>query len=117
MTHLTTVAGQVVDDLLPGAAVSWEPDRGGRTIRVEAGGELVCTAYVSNDVATREAVAHIANVVQDAAVERRGLAVPDCPGHPHAAVLRTTEHGVAWACPATGATLREYAVPDGPVAH
>lgn len=115
--QVAEVVKQIVLDLLPDATVTWETGTVDVTVRVEVGGEVVCTASVPNDSSARDAVAHVANVVQDAAIERRGEAVPSCPGHPHAAVLLVTDAGVAWACPSEGGVIRAYAVPDGAVAH
>ena len=115
--HVTGVVEQMVLDLLPDATVTWDLDAGGVSAHVEVDGEIVCTAAVPVDTSARDAVAHVANVAQDAVIERLGEAVPACPGHPHAAVVRTTTAGVAWACPSEGGVIRTYAVPDGAVAH
>ena len=111
MTAAADVVREVVADLLPAAAMTWDADETEVTVRVFAGDELLCTAYVPPDATAREAVLHVGSVVQDAVIERLRRAVPACPGHEHPAALRTTDGGVAWCCPDGQDVLTAYAVP------
>jgi hypothetical protein len=115
VSDVADVLRRIVLDLLPEATVSWEPGAVDVTVRVTVGAEPVCTASVPNGTPARDAALHVANVVQDAAVERRRGAFPECPGHPHAAAARVTGDGVAWTCPSGGRVIRAYAVPDAAV--
>lgn len=49
-------------------------------------------------------------VQDDASHYLWGRAIPECPGHPHPAVVRETADGIAWVCPKGGRVVRAYVV-------
>jgi hypothetical protein len=94
------VVRQVVADLLPDAGVAFDTTAGLR-VTVTDGDEIVCLVYADADAPVADVAMHVADVVQAAAVERLGRAVPECPGHAHAAVPRADGNGITWVCPAS----------------
>jgi hypothetical protein len=113
---LGAAVARLVADVAEGSgrdvALAWQ----GTEAYLALDGERVASAWSCGG--RREAAAYLAGVFQGVLAERLGGApLPACPGHPHAAAVRTTPGGVGWHCPATGAVLRAYRVEAPPVAH
>jgi hypothetical protein len=109
------VVERVVSDCLTDATAVWELDPTEVVVSVRTGDDLVCRASMWAGAGARDFVAHVANLVQDAAMERLGHQVPACDGHSHAAVPRATATGFAWVCPDTGTSVIGYDLPDEPI--
>jgi hypothetical protein len=103
-----SVVRRVVGDLLPDARVTFDVTDGLR-VTVAAGNEVVCVVYADGDAPVADVAVHVGNVVQAAAIESLGRAVPACPGHVHPAELRVSGDEITWVCPHTGAVVEPTA--------
>ncbi|MFY7066267.1 hypothetical protein ACOQFV_10420 [Nocardiopsis changdeensis] len=69
-------------------------------------------SYLQAAMTDAEAVVHLADGLQDAAVEQAlGRPLPPCPGHPHPPTARLVSGVPAWTCPRTGGAVRPILTP------